>query len=207
MKNIVAFALAAALLGACGRKEAEPQPQPTAPAPVQAATINVAFDFYATGSAPASTQSLSLLAAKPTYQAPADRLEVKLESLNSLSLVVEDRVQFVIPISRQKSGLVGSYTLASQPDASLGEVLVTYTRPSNSTSAFSNVYGSNQARLEGSFVITGYDAARRLISGSYTVKFLNVKEPFSFLALGSQGDPRRTGDLRLSGTFQELPLQ
>jgi hypothetical protein len=204
MKNIASLALAAILLSACSKKEADPQP--ATPAPVQAATINVAFDYYATGSSPATTQSLSLLAAKPTYQALADRLEVKLESLSSLNFV-EDRVQFVIPISRQKTGLVGSYTLASQPDASLGEVLLTYTRPSNSSSAYSNVYSGNQSRLEGSFVITSYDASRRLISGSYSVKALNVKGPFSFLGVGSAGDPRRDGDLRLSGTFQELPLQ
>lgn len=206
MKNIASLALAAILLSACSKKEADPQPQPAVPAPVQAATINVAFDYYATGNSPASTQSLSLLAAKPTYKALADRLEVKLESLNSLNFV-EDRVQFVIPISRQKTGLMGSYTLASQPDASLGEVLVTYTRPSNSSSAYSNVYSGNQSRLEGSFIITSYDASRRLISGSYTVKALTVKGPFSFLGVGSASDPRRDGDLRLSGTFQELPLQ
>lgn len=206
MKNIVPLVLTAILLSACGKKAADPQPQPTAPAPVQAATINVAFDYYATSTAPASTQSLSSLAAKPTYQALADRLEVKLENLNTLNFV-DDRVQFVIPISRQKNGLTGSYTLASQPDASVGEVLMTYTRPSYSSSAYSNVYGSNQARLEGSFIITSYDAARRLISGSYTVKALNVKGPFSFLGAGSAGDSRRDGDLRLSGTFQELPLQ
>jgi hypothetical protein len=132
-----------------------------------------------------------------------DRLEVKLEAINTNNFV-QDRVLFTIPISRQKAGLMGTYTLASQPDAGLGDALVTYTRPSNSTSAFDNVYGTNSARLEGSFIITSYDASRRIISGSYTVK---MKGPFSFVDVNSAGDPRRDGDVRLSGTFQEVPLK
>ncbi len=209
MKNLASTLLLSSLLfTACSKKDADPQPTPSAPAPApaQAATVNVAFDNYATASQPASTESLSLLATKPTYQAFSDRLEVKLE-VADVRGVVQDHVLFVLPISRQKSGLVGTYTLASQPDASLGEVLVTYRRPSNSLSEYSNVYGSNTAKLEGSFTITGYDASRRLLSGSYAVKALNVKGPFSFLSAGSWGDTRRSGDLRLSGTFQELPAQ
>jgi hypothetical protein len=128
---------------------------------------------------------------------------VKLEAINTNNFV-QDRVLFTIPISRQKAGLTGTYTLASQPDAGLGDALVTYTRPSNSTSALDNVYGTNSARLEGSFIITSYDASRRIISGSYTVK---MKGPFSFVDVNSAGDPRRDGDVRLSGTFQEVPLK
>ena len=205
MNKLVTFCLAAATLTACSKKE-DPQPAASTPAPIQAATVNTAFDAYATGSSPAATQSLSLLATKPTYQVFPDRLEVKLEAINTNNFV-QDRVLFTIPISRQKAGLTGTYTLASQPDAGLGDVLVTYTRPSNSTSAFDNVYGTNSARLEGSFTLTSYDASRRIISGSYTVKMLNVKGPFSFLDVNSSGDPRRDGDVRLSGTFQEVPLK
>ncbi len=205
MKNLASTLLLSSLLvTACSKKDPDPQPTPSTPA--QAATVNVAFDNYATASQPASTESLSLLATKPTYQAFSDRLEVKLEVANVLGLV-QDRVLLVLPIGRQRNGLVGTYTLASQPDASLGEVLVTYRRPSNSNSAYDNVYGSNTAKLEGSFTITGYDASRRLLSGSYAVKALNVKTPFSFIGAGSGDDPRRSGDLRLGGTFQELPAQ
>lgn len=205
VNKLITLCLAAATLTACSKKE-EPQPVASTPAPIQAATVNTAFDAYATGSSPATTQSISLLATKPTYQVFSDRLEVKLEALNTNNFV-QDRVLFTIPVSQQKVGLAGTYTLASQPDAGLGEVLVKYTRPSNSTSTFDNVYGTNSARLEGNFIITGYDASRRIISGSYTVKMLNVRSPFSFVDTRSSGDPRRDGDLRLSGTFQEVPLQ
>lgn len=204
MKNIATFLFAVTLLTACSKKEADPQPA-SPQAPVQAATINMAFDYYAVGNSPASTESLSLLATKPVYKMYSDRLEVNMQAVNSAGFV-QDRILLTIPLSRQKAGLVGTYTLASQPDASLGEMLVNYTRPSNSSSAYDNVYSSNSARVEGSFTLAAYDASRHIISGSYTVKFLNVKGPFSFVDYSSTGDPRRNGDLRLNGSFQELPL-
>ncbi|GAA4037929.1 hypothetical protein GCM10022409_23990 [Hymenobacter glaciei] len=206
MKKLASFLLAVTLLTACSKKEADPQPTPAQPAPAQAATINMAFDFYPTASSPASTQSLSLVPQKPAGELLSDRLVIKLEHANAANFV-GDQVQFTLPLSRQKSGLVGTYTLASQPDASVGEVLVAYNRPvSASANAYSNTYNSNNARLEGSLIISAYDAPRRLISGTYTVKAVNVKSPFLFLGYNSTSDPRRDGDLRLTGTFTELPL-
>ena len=204
MKNLAALLLAAASLAACSKNDPQPA-TPAAPAPAQAATINVAFDAYATASQPASTESRSLLATKPVYKVYSDRLEVTLKAFYPNG-DVQDQAVFTIPLGRQKVGLAGTYTLASQPDASLGEVLVNYTRPAGTSGAI-NAYTSNSTRLEGSFTLSAYDASRRIISGSYAVKCLNVKYPFSFLAAGSSGDPRRDGDLRLSGTFQELPAE
>lgn len=206
MKKLASFLLAATLLTACSKKETDPQPTPPPPAPAQAATINMAFDFYPTPSSPARTQSLSLVPQKPAGQLLSDRLVIKLEYANGINFV-EDQVQFTLPLSRQKPGLVGTYTLASQPDASVGEVLVAYTRPiAASANAYFNTYDSNRARLEGSLVISAYDATRRLISGTYTVKAPNVKTPFLFLGYNATSDTRSDGDLRLSGTFTELPL-
>lgn len=204
MKKLTSFLLAATLLSACSKKGTDPQPTPAPPA--QAATINMAFDFYPTASSPARTQSLSLVPQKPAGQLLNDRLVIKLEYADAANFVV-DQVQFTLPLGRQKPGLVGTYTLASQPDASVGEVLVVYNRPvSASANAYFNTYESNQSRLEGNLVIGAYDATRRLVSGTYTVKAVNVKSPFSFLSYNSSGDPRPNGDLRVSGTFTELPL-
>jgi hypothetical protein len=204
VKNLVAILLAATLLGACSKKEADPQPVPATP-PAQAAGIDVKFDYYATGSTPATTRSMSLLADKPTWKQSSDRLTITLEKLDVLSSV-QDRVELTIPLAKQKAGLVGTYVLASQPNTSLGEALFNYVRP-GSNSAYSNVYSSNGNQVAGSMVITSYDAKRQLISGSYNARFTNVKGPFSFLGVGSVGDPRLDGDLTLSGTFQEIPLK
>ena len=203
MKKLASFLLATTLLTACSKKEADPQPTPTAPA--QAATIDVRFDYYAAGNLPASTQSMSLLADKPSWVKTTDRLTLTLQKLNVIDMVA-DQVEVVIPLNKQKAGLVGTYVLASQPNTSAGDALMTYLRP-GSSSAYSNLYASNNSQVAGNLIITGYDAQRQLISGSYSARFTNVKGPFSFLAVGSSGDPRRDGDLTVNGTFQELPLK
>jgi hypothetical protein len=206
MTKLASLLLAATLLTACSKKEIDPQPAVPQTPPAQAATINMAFDFYPTAGSQASTQSLSLVPQKPAGQLLSDRLVIKLEYANALSFV-EDQVQFTLPLSRQKTGLVGTYTLASQPDASVGEVLVSYIRPiAASANAYYNTYDSNRARIEGSLVINAYDATRRLISGTYAVRAMNVKTPFSFLSYNATIDSRLNGDLRLTGTFTELPL-
>ena len=203
MKTFSSLLFAATLLTACSKKDADPQPTPAAP--VQAATIDVRFDYYAAGSAPATTQSISLLADRPSWKQTADRLTLTLEKQNVLNKV-EDHVDVVIPVSKLKTGLVGTYVLASQPNTSGGDALMTYLRP-GSVDAYSNVYTSNANQLDGNLVITEYDAQRHLISGRYTVRFVNVKGPFSFLSINSAGDPRRDGDLTVNGTFQELPVK
>lgn len=120
----------------------------------------------------------------------------------------DSRIEFVLPVSRQKTGLVGSYSLASQPDINQGDVLVTLTRPYYNLSTVSaNLYTSNSERLTGSFIITSYDAARQLISGSYSVDAPNVQDPQAYDVVAVPGDIRRWGDLHFAGIFQEVPLQ
>jgi hypothetical protein len=204
VKNLASLLLAVTLISACSKKEADPQPTPVTP-PAQAANIDVKFDYYSTGSTPATTQSISLLADKPTWKQASDRLTITLEKLNVLG-TAQDRVELTIPLNKQKPGLVGTYVLASQPNTTMGEALLEYVRP-GSSSSYSNTYGSNGNQVAGNMVITSYDTKRQLISGTYTARFTNVKGPFSFLGVGSVGDPRLDGDLTLNGTFQELPLK
>lgn len=202
MKNIATFLVAAALLTGCSKKEADPQP---APAPAQAATIDVVFNYYATGNEPASTQSMSLLADRPSWKKTADRLTLTLDK-QSVVNTLEDQVEVVIPLNKQKAGLVGTYVLASQPNTTAGDAMITYLRP-GSSSTYPNYYGSNTNQVAGTLVITSYDAQRQLISGRYSAQFTNVKGPYSYLELGSAGDPRRDGDLAVSGTFTEVPMK
>jgi hypothetical protein len=205
MKFLTPSCLALIVLAACSHKDADPQPAPVAP--VQAATLDVKFDYYATTSLPASTQSKSLLADKPTWKQASDRLTITLEVLNVIS-TVDDHVDFVLPLSKQKPGLTGTYTVASQPNTTAGDALASYIRPvPSNSSAYPNVYTSNSNQVTGTLTITSYDAKRQLLSGTYQARYSNVKGPFSFLGMGSVGDPRRDGDLTISGTFQEIPLK
>ncbi|MCA8831876.1 hypothetical protein [Hymenobacter pini] len=122
-------------------------------------------------------------------------------------MVIEDRLEFMLPQSRQKSGLVGTYTLSSQPDPGQGEMQVTYERPYPGTGVFLNKYSGNTSVMEGSFTISEYNAGRKLLSGSYTFTIRQVRDPFQFLTIGSSLDPRRLCDVKCYGTFREIPLQ
>ncbi len=175
-------------------------PQPAEPAPVREATINTVFRYYS----PDESRGINHLADKPFGQWSSDRLTVKFHNTIP-GLNPTDEIQFVLPKSRQKTGLTGTYTLASQPDPGQGDVQVKYLRPGTSSS-WNNGVNSNAHVLEGSFIITSYDARRNLISGSYAVEAKDVRDAFVFLASGSSADNRRTGDLRVYGAFTEVPL-
>ncbi|WBO83681.1 hypothetical protein [Hymenobacter yonginensis] len=177
-------------------KDQDDQPQPAAPA--QAATLNMTFHY----TNPDETRGINHLADKPSGQQLADRLVVTFS--NSQANPV-DQIEFTIAKSRQKSGLAGTYALASQPDPGAGDVQVRYLRPTPSSAAIGNLVTGNTHRLTGSFIISSYDANRQLISGSYTVEAADSKDPFTFLTTGV--DNRRSGDLRVYGTFTEVPLR
>jgi hypothetical protein len=195
------FLLAASILAltlgtAACQQDPSDQPQPAAP--VQEATLNMTFRYYS----PDETRGINHLADKPAGQLLPDRLTVKFS--NNLTSPT-DQLELTIAKSRQKPGLAGTYTLASQPDPGQGDVQVSYLRPSPSSNTIGNLVSSNSHRLTGSLVISSYDAARNLISGSYSVEAANSKDPFVFLSSGL--DTRRAGDLRIYGTFTEVPLR
>ena len=200
LKNLL-LALIALTLGITACQKDETPPQPTAVAPTQEATLNMVFRYYS----PDESRGINYLAEKPTGQLLADRLTVQFN--NSVSgFTSTDQIEFVLPKSRQKPGLVGTYTLASQPDPGQGDVQVSYQRAGTAISRSNGVH-SNSHRLEGSFTITSYDASRNLISGTYTCTAPSSKDPFTFLPNGTTADGRRDGDLRVSGRFTEVPLK
>lgn len=207
MKNLTSICLGLVLLTACAKKEADPQPAaPVLPAPIQEATLNLRFDYYGTIKDPSATRSLSLLATRPAGQQFTDRLTLHFDNLDRFNTIT-DQLDFVLPRSRHKAGLVGTYSLASQPDAGVGDAQVSYVRPIDAGAVRANVFTSSISQLTGSLTITTYDAARQLVSGSYSLSLDSVKDPFSFTSAGLGTDSRRDGDLRLSGTFQEVPLK
>lgn len=178
------------------QKDAADQPQPAVP--VQEATLNMTFRY----NSPDETRGINHLADRPSGQQLSDRLVLK---FSNSQVSPTDQLEFTIAKSRQKPGLAGTYTLASQPDPGVGDVQVSYLRPILNSSAIGNLVTGNSHRLTGSFVISSYDAARNLISGSYSVEAAGSKDPFVFLASGT--DTRRAGDLRVYGTFTEVPLR
>lgn len=202
--RILLFAtmLTASLLGTSCGKDCEPTPEPVAATPIQAATLHVFFEYAGS----ADGRSVSYLADKPTGQLASDRLTL---TLNNMFPAVgpSDKVVFVLAKSQQKPGLVGTYSLASQPDASKGDVQTTFFRYSSIKENTDNYVASNLNQLSGSLVITAYDAARQLISGTYEIKAAGIRDVFTFRPnFDSNPDSRRLGNLRVHGSFQEIPL-
>ncbi|UPL48630.1 hypothetical protein [Hymenobacter sublimis] len=176
-------------------------PEPTVTPPVQEANINFTYTY------PTESKGQTFLAPAPSGRLASDKLTLLFEKEpRPAGLGIEERVEFVLPKGKQKAGLVGTYTLSSQPDPGQGEVLATYERPAYGTGIYLNKYSGNSHRLEGSFVITEFNSARQLISGSYTFTIRNAKDPYVYLAVGSQADSRRDCEIKSYGTFTEIPL-
>lgn len=191
-----------ATLSNCQKDSDSPAPVDPTPAPVQEANINFVYTY------PDESKGQTFLAKNPTGKLESSRLTLLFEKeIRQNALVVEDRLEFLLPQSRQKSGLVGTYTLSSQPDPGQGEIQVTYERPFSGTGVFLNKHSGNTSVIAGSFTISEYNASRKLLSGSYTFTIRQVRDPFVFLSLNSSSDSRRLCDVKCYGTFREIPLQ
>lgn len=203
MRKIFLLSLPTLLLAATGcHTTADPQPQPTAK---QTAIVNEGFTAYATSTLPVTSQTKALVADKPTGQLRTDKLTLVLPVLDGGNRL-NSQVEFVLPAGQQRAHLVGTYQLASQPNAAQGEALLTYARPSNDNTLRGNYFSSNANAVAGTLTITYYDAGNHIISGNYQAQLPGVKDPFVYVATGYPRDERRVGDLQLSGTFVEVLL-
>lgn len=176
-------------------------PEPNVAPPVQEANVSFTYAY------PGENKGQTFLAHAPTGKLSSNKLTLVFEKeVRPNGLGTEERVDFLLPKSNQQTGLVGTYTLASQPDPGQGDVLVTYERPVYAPGVFLNKYSSNTHVMEGSFTITEYNAGRQLISGSYTFTIKQGKDPFTYLGTSSQVDSRRACEIHGYGSFKEIPL-
>ncbi|MBX0291362.1 hypothetical protein K3G63_12990 [Hymenobacter sp. HSC-4F20] len=188
-----------ALTASC-QKDKE-MPEPTVAPPVQEANVSFTYTY------PGENKGQTFLAYAPTGKLSSDKLTLVFEKeARPNGLGTEERVDFLLPKSKHKNGLVGMYTLSSQPDPGQGDMLVTYERPPYAPGVFLNKYSGNTHVVEGSFIITEYNVGRQLISGSYIFTIRNTKDPYVYLATGSGADVRRDCTIKGYGTFKEIPL-
>ncbi|WP_426493324.1 hypothetical protein [Hymenobacter sp. 102] len=200
---LILSSLSLLALASCQKDdEKQPNPMPAEPTPVQEANVNFVYTY------PNESKGQTFLAKDPKGKLESSRLSLTFEKeLRQYAVTTDERIEFLLPQSRQKSGLVGTYTLSSQPDPGQGEVQATYERPFSGTGSFANKYSGNTSVMQGSFTISDYNASRKLLSGSYTFTIRQIRDPFQFLATGSYSDPRRLCDVKCYGTFREIPLQ
>jgi hypothetical protein len=197
MKNLFAFCLPALLLLGCSKKEVTPTPLP--PAPAQEATVNVAVTYY--DATPA--RGASYLGENPVARHSTDRVEFVFNSP-----FASDQLKFVLPKSKLKAGWIGTYTVGTQPNPGLGDVLVEYLRPISG--AISNSYSSNGNVIESAaFNVTAYDASRQLLAGNFTLLVRRAKNPYSFLMtpVSPAQDTRSDADIKLYGGFNEVIIK
>lgn len=191
-----------ALVTAC-QKDKE-TPEPTVTPPVQEANISFTYTYP---TAEAENKGQTFVAKEPAGKLTPQKLTLLFEKEpRAAGAGTEERLEFVLPSSKQKPGLVGTYTIASQPDPGQGDVLTTYERPFYGMGAYLNQYSGNTNSMEGSLVITAYNSERQLVSGSYSFLITNAKDPFRFLGTSSQSDGRLACEVKGYGTFQEIPL-
>lgn len=196
MKMLVTALLGSLLLITSCKKESDPEPAPLVPA--QSAEVSVAATYY--DNTPA--QGLHYLAYSPAASQYSDRLELLFRDDFG-----REALTLVFAKSKQKAGWVGTYIVAAQPDPGQGDVQFSYVRRLNDN--YSNSFGSNTNALsEGSVVITAYDASRKVLSGTFTLHIKKAKDPFRFTSAfpGSASDARADADIKLYGTFLEVPI-
>jgi|GEM_PF-4827308 len=110
-----------------------------------------------------------------------------------------DGISFQIPVSRLVPGRLGVYTLGSLPNPSTGAAQLDYRfAVSNTRTA---IYQSGTTRVEGSLEITAYNAAKKTISGTYTVRLPDVFDPFDTAMI-----PARRCTFTITGTFANVPV-
>ena len=198
LRHLFILTMLAWTAAACGSKDNDPAPTtPTGPA--MELTMTRTQDYlgdrtdagitytHATmsGQGRLANQELSL------YFAPKEGL---------------DAISFVVAANKLATGMVGTYTLKSQPDPTLGVVVTRYTLYSKNTTGSSTgtIYDSSWSLMPGELKITSYDAQRGLISGSYTLQMDNIPDPFD----GRLGSTEKEHcNLKVTGAFTNLKLQ
>ncbi len=117
-----------------------------------------------------------------------------------------DAISFLIAADKLTAGVLGTYSLKSQPDPNPGAVTTRYTLYSKNTTGSSAgvIYGSSWNIMLGELKITSYDASRRLISGSYSLQMDNLPNPFDG---GVNNTEKEHCNLKVTGTFTHVKLE
>lgn len=168
-------------------KEENPLPEPT---PQATATYRRTF-FYPANSAVLDTVYAALLLRAVAGQ-DANELNISIGTTKP-----DENVNFRIERSRIKPGTAGTYSLKTAQSPGQGDASVTYYCQSGSGGY---LYFSTANRLTGSLTVTGYDAARKLLSGRYTVELPDASDPTA----APTTFPKQRCNITLTGTFDNV---
>ncbi|GAB2964178.1 hypothetical protein GCM10027048_36920 [Hymenobacter coalescens] len=187
------------LLGsACSSDPAtEPQPAPALP-PAPAYALNRSFHY------PASTMTSAISYAPAELRGSGLLRENLSLEFTQDGNAQQDMLFFTIEAGQLRPGLTHAYTLQSTSvPGGTAQVRYAFTGRAGST-AWGRTYASSFTDLEGTLTISQYDAAQRLISGSYRVLVPDVADPLNSAPV-DQGKARCR--ITVSGSFENLVLR
>lgn len=194
MKKLLPALLTALCLTACGKHD---DPQPAAdPAPQVTMTRTMS---YPTASRRDNGLTYTQKSMSIGGQLATDALELNFDVPEG-----NDNLGFQVPRTTLASKLEGRYPVYSQTErsattrASYSYYLI------NTHDASSTVIFSAGSVTRGQLIITAYDAARQLLSGSFEVSLDDVADPTEH---GPESSDTPRCAVRLTGTFTNLKLQ
>ncbi|NVO83445.1 hypothetical protein [Hymenobacter terrestris] len=141
-------------------------------------------------------QSYSQKTLQSTVTLATDKLQLDFDAIEG-----KDAISFTVPRSSLTTAFVGVYelrTLAS-PAAPVASV---YTFFRSRAANFIN--SATYRNMRGQLTITGYDAQRQLLTGSYQAQLENVSDPAD--SNSSSGDALRC-NVEITGSFTNLKIQ
>ena len=194
MKNIASFLFAALLLAACAKKEA--LPADPAPAATLARTLT-----FPTASSLSNDTTYAQKAMTSTGQLDGKDLRV-----GFAPLLGRDIIRFVVPVTALTPAVIGSYRLVGKQHSpgTTASVFYSFLLARNlATSGSFLVDGENNA-TQGQLVITGYDAPRRLLSGSFEMTIDNLQNITDKFSVPNAAP---LCNLRVTGTFADVKLK
>jgi hypothetical protein len=183
--------LALGLLAGCSRDEA--------PAPAAEATYSRTVTYL---------DATSPIQVDSTFKTPVLKAFVQ-QNANDFTVFVErppnrEIIAFSFTRAKLPANPVGTYrfktVLDGTPDVDFAYRIVYDKRRPGSTSWW--VYDKSSIPT-GSFTITAYDAAHRLVSGRFEVNISDASDPFAL----SNTYPNRRCSMSFEGTFTNAPVQ
>ncbi|RFP66080.1 hypothetical protein D0N36_04980 [Hymenobacter lapidiphilus] len=143
-----------------------------------------------------NAQGYSQKTLQSTATFATDKLQLDFDAMEG-----KDAMSFTVPRASLTAALTGVYELRSlaSPAAPVASVY-TFFRSRAAGSINSTTYRN----VRGQLTITGYDAQRQLLTGSYQAQLENVSDPAD--NNGASGDALRC-NVEVTGSFTNLKLQ
>ncbi len=195
MKTLLTLCLATALLSSCSK---EHDPQPAAPDPAPTLTVTRTMTY-----ATAPSRDNGVTYTQKTLDGSGTLTDTGLKLLFSEQNAPDD-LAMEVPKAALTNALNGTYALNTRTNPSgVADVRYIFTRI-NTPGQTSGVIVGKFSLAGGQLVVTQYDSERRLVSGSFEVRYEDLADPTD----GRFSDSDKLHcTLKMVGSFNNLKLR